>query len=132
MLLHYRKQISVILVVFLVCVPFAGLHAQAIDVNKVNNSVVSLGQKNSSSDKLMSHDSMDHCSSHLTTMMDKNCAASADSCQCFNSCCGVIMIPGLKNTAPIYVAQSFLGAKKSQSIPLLILPTEIKPPRKLV
>jgi len=128
MLLRYRKTIITLLISLLVCMPFAGLQAQAFDIDKVNNSVGSVVQLNSNCDKLTKHDSKDHGSSQHTAMMDKNCASDGDKCQCHISCC-VSILPNLQSTKSLYSTDGFLASKKSQSIPLLTLPTEIKPPR---
>jgi len=132
MLLHYHKHIVALLIGVLAWLPFAGLHAQVVDVSMVKNSAATIVQASTMCDKLTKHDSMDHCASNHTTKMNMNCASDGEACQCYTSCCGVSMYFSLQYTSRIYVADGYLGVKKSPSIPLLILPTEIKPPRKLV
>ncbi len=132
MLLRYHKQIITLLIALLLWLPLVGVQAQVVDVDEVKITDSRLHQVDSSQSTPHQHNStVEVCSSQHMLEMDKNCVSDGDSCQCHSSCFTVSMLSDLPNMANIYTAGGFLNAKKGQPIPLLILPAEIKPPKKL-
>jgi len=139
MLLQYQKQIITVLIYLLLWMPVAGLQAQIVDISKVNSATNSLAPLNIDIDidsRQKQHvysserHSNDNCSAHPMGQTDNNCVSDGEACQYDNNCCGAKLLSILEySTRIFYHTDGFLTVAKSQSVPLLILPTEIKPPR---
>jgi len=130
MLIRYHQQIITLLIALLLWMPIAGLQAQIVDINKVNVAIADLTLVGLNGDE---RHSKDNCSAHPMVQEDNNCVSDGEACQYDNNCCGVNVLSSLeKSTNIYYITDGFLAATKSQSVPLLILPTEIKPPRILL